>query len=80
MMRSETWLSAARAVECGLADGIIGGSAPNIINGFGIPDIEQLRNQYAAETQNQSWQAEAAVELENMKNFMKGMQINETQV
>ncbi len=72
MMRSETWLSAARAVECGLADGIIGSGTPSIANAFGIPDIEQLRSQYAAENQHQSWQAEASVELENMKNFLKG--------
>lgn len=63
MMSNETWLTAQEAVDCGLADGIIGetaGIAPqNVMNAIGsgiralgcagMPDITELRARYMAE-------------------------------
>ena len=63
MMNAETWLTAQEAVDCGLADGIIGetaGIAPqNVMNAIGsgiralgcagMPDITELRARYMAE-------------------------------
>jgi len=63
MMNAETWLSAQEAVDCGLADGIIGETASiapqNVMNAIGsgiralgcagMPDIAELRARYQAE-------------------------------
>ena len=63
MMNAETWLTAQEAVDCGLADGIIGDNAEiapqNVMNAIGsgiralgcagMPDITELRARYMAE-------------------------------
>ena len=63
MMNAETWLTAQEAVDCGLADGIIGETASiapqNVMNAInsgiralgcaGMPDITELRARYMAE-------------------------------
>lgn len=50
MMTAETWLTAQEAVECGLADGILGeettANPANLMNAFGLPDITELRARY----------------------------------
>ena len=63
MMNAEMWLTAQEAVDCGLADGIIGETASiapqNVMNAIGsgiralgcagMPDITELRARYMAE-------------------------------
>ena len=63
MMNAETWLTAQEAVDCGLADGILGETAEvapqNVMNAIGsgiralgcsgMPDITELRARYQAE-------------------------------
>lgn len=63
MMSAETWLTAQEAVDCGLADSIIGETASiapqNVMNAIGsgiralgcagMPDITELRARYQAE-------------------------------
>lgn len=83
MMTAETWLTAQEAVDCGLADGILGEEAPaspaDLMNAFGLPDITALRARYEAEradstpagavpeTHTQDWRAQARLDLEKIR-------------
>lgn len=80
MMSAETWLTAQEAVDCGLADSIIGeteGADPkNLMNAFGLPDIAKLRARYEEQQKPAStggapeahtepdWRARARLDLE----------------
>lgn len=83
MMTAETWLTAQEAVECGLADGILGeettANPANLMNAFGLPDITELRARYeeaqknstptgkVPETDTQDWRAQARLDLEKIR-------------
>lgn len=83
MMTAETWLTAQEAVDCGLADGILGEEAPaspaDLMNAFGLPDIAKLRARYeeahknstpagkVPETDTQDWRAQARLDLEKIR-------------
>lgn len=74
MMKAETWLTAQRAVEVGLADRILGddeqGSVRSALSAAcGLPDILTLREKYAAlekmpPARKEDWTASARLELE----------------
>ena len=61
MMSGETWITARKAVEIGLADGILGDEdAPGVIlNGPAMPDIEELRAAYQEHKTRQEAETEA---------------------
>lgn len=50
MMTAETWLTAQEAVDCGLADSVLGeetrADPRDVMNALGLPDITALRAKY----------------------------------